>query len=53
VVISAYNHASHRTAALPVGKGTIHYSAVENVGLYWQLFDLIWIFLFTLHYLVS
>lgn len=30
VVISAYNHASHRTAALPVGKGTIHYSAVEN-----------------------
>lgn len=30
VVISAYNHASHRTAALPVGKGTIHSSAVEN-----------------------
>lgn len=30
VVISAYNHASHRTAALPVGKGTIHYSANEN-----------------------
>jgi hypothetical protein len=30
VVISAYNHASHRTAALPVGKGTIHESAAEN-----------------------
>lgn len=30
VVISAYNHASHRTAALPVGKGSIHYSASEN-----------------------
>jgi cytochrome c oxidase subunit 3 len=29
-----------------------HYAAVENVGLYWHLVDLIWIFLFPLLYLV-
>ncbi len=29
-----------------------NYSAVENVGLYWHLVDLIWIFLFPLLYLV-
>jgi cytochrome c oxidase subunit 3 len=30
-----------------------HYSAVDNVGLYWHLVDLIWIFLFPLLYLVE
>lgn len=30
-----------------------HYSPVENVGLYWHLVDLIWIFLFPLLYLVK
>ncbi|MEL6349933.1 MAG: cytochrome c oxidase subunit 3 family protein, partial [Myxococcota bacterium] len=30
-----------------------NYSAVENVGLYWHLVDLIWIFLFPLLYLVK
>jgi len=30
-----------------------NYSAVENVGLYWHLVDLIWIFLFPLMYLVQ
>jgi cytochrome c oxidase subunit 3 len=30
-----------------------NYSAVENVGLYWHLVDLIWIFLFPLLYLVQ
>jgi cytochrome c oxidase subunit III len=29
-----------------------NYSAVENIGLYWHLVDLIWIFLFPLLYLV-
>jgi cytochrome c oxidase subunit III len=29
-----------------------NYSAVENVGLYWHLVDLVWIFLFPLLYLV-
>jgi cytochrome c oxidase subunit 3 len=29
-----------------------NYAAVENVGLYWHLVDLIWIFLFPLLYLV-
>ena len=36
-------------------RGDFHadnYSAVENVGLYWHLVDLIWIFLFPLLYLV-
>jgi len=32
--------------------GPKHYTAVENVGLYWHLVDLIWIFLFPLLYLV-
>lgn len=32
---------------------TEHYSAVDNVGLYWHLVDLIWIFLFPLLYLVE
>lgn len=32
--------------------GPRHYTAVENVGLYWHLVDLIWIFLFPLLYLV-
>jgi cytochrome c oxidase subunit III len=32
--------------------GPDHYTAVENVGLYWHLVDLIWIFLFPLLYLV-
>ncbi|MHC4976695.1 MAG: cytochrome c oxidase subunit 3 family protein [Planctomycetota bacterium] len=32
--------------------GPNHYTAVENVGLYWHLVDLIWIFLFPLLYLV-
>ena len=36
------------------GDFTSHsYSAVENVGLYWHLVDLIWIFLFPLLYLVK
>lgn len=30
-----------------------NYAAVENVGLYWHLVDLIWIFLFPLLYLVK
>lgn len=30
-----------------------NYSAVENIGLYWHLVDLIWIFLFPLLYLVK
>ena len=30
-----------------------NYVAVENVGLYWHLVDLIWIFLFPLLYLVK
>ncbi len=32
--------------------GTSYYSPVDNVGLYWHLVDLIWIFLFPLLYLV-
>lgn len=32
--------------------GPKHYTAVENVGLYWHIVDLIWIFLFPLLYLV-
>lgn len=32
--------------------GPTHYTSVENVGLYWHLVDLIWIFLFPLLYLV-
>ncbi len=32
--------------------GPRHFTAVENVGLYWHLVDLIWIFLFPLLYLV-
>jgi len=32
--------------------GPKHYTAVENIGLYWHLVDLIWIFLFPLLYLV-
>lgn len=30
-----------------------HYAVVDNVGLYWHLVDLIWIFLFPLFYLVA
>lgn len=30
-----------------------NYSFVDNVGLYWHLVDLIWIFLFPLLYLVK
>ena len=39
----------------PIPKGKVsgqYYSLVENVGLYWHLVDLIWIFLFPLLYLV-
>jgi len=39
----------------PIRKGKIsgeYYSMLENVGLYWHLVDLIWIFLFPLLYLV-
>lgn len=32
--------------------GTTYYTPVENVGLYWHLVDIIWIFLFPLLYLV-
>ncbi|MEM1331073.1 MAG: cytochrome c oxidase subunit 3 family protein [Planctomycetota bacterium] len=32
--------------------GPKHYTSVENVGLYWHLVDLIWIFLFPLLYLI-
>ncbi|MEK7356233.1 MAG: cytochrome c oxidase subunit 3 family protein [Bdellovibrionota bacterium] len=32
---------------------THHYTAVEGVGLFWHLIDLIWIYLFPLLYLVS
>jgi len=32
--------------------GPTHYTAVENVGLYWHIVDLIWIFLFPLLYLI-
>ena len=30
-----------------------YYGPVENVGLYWHIVDLIWIFLFPLLYLVK
>jgi cytochrome c oxidase subunit 3 len=33
--------------------GSDYYTPVENVGLYWHLVDLIWIFLFPLLYLVK
>ena len=33
--------------------GPTYYTPVENVGLYWHLVDLIWIFLFPLLYLVK
>ncbi len=33
--------------------GPAYYTPVENVGLYWHLVDLIWIFLFPLLYLVK
>lgn len=39
----------------PIPKGKVsgqYYSLVENVGLYWHLVDLIWIFLFPLLYLI-
>lgn len=39
----------------PIRKGKVskdYYALVENVGLYWHLVDLIWIFLFPLLYLV-
>lgn len=39
-----------------VAKGTVtseNYGYVENVGLYWHLVDLIWIYLFPLFYLVA
>ena len=32
--------------------GPRYYTPVENVGLYWHLVDLVWIFLFPLLYLV-
>lgn len=32
---------------------THHYTAVEGVGLFWHLIDLVWIYLFPLLYLVS
>ena len=30
-----------------------YFSPVENVGLYWHLVDIIWIYLFPLMYLIS
>lgn len=30
----------------------VHHDAVENIGLYWHLVDIVWIFLFPLFYLV-
>lgn len=39
-----------RARKLHFGPG--HYNAVEGVGLYWHIVDLIWIFLFPLLYLV-
>ncbi|MFT7582409.1 MAG: cytochrome c oxidase subunit 3, partial [Myxococcota bacterium] len=33
--------------------GPAYYTPVENVGLYWHLVDLVWIFLFPLLYLVK
>ena len=32
--------------------GPTHYTSLENIGLYWHLVDVIWIFLFPLLYLV-
>lgn len=32
--------------------GPTHYTSLENIGLYWHLVDIIWIFLFPLLYLV-
>ncbi len=29
-----------------------HYTAIEGVGLYWHIVDIIWIFLFPLYYLI-
>lgn len=40
-----------RTAANEFGPH--HYTAVEGVGLFWHLVDLVWIYLFPLLYLVS
>jgi cytochrome c oxidase subunit 3 len=33
--------------------GSHHYAAVEGVGLYWHLVDLVWIYLFPLLYLIG
>jgi cytochrome c oxidase subunit 3 len=32
--------------------GPKHYTSLENIGLYWHIVDVIWIFLFPLMYLV-
>ena len=32
--------------------GPKHYNAVEGVGLYWHIVDIVWIFLFPLLYLI-
>jgi cytochrome c oxidase subunit 3 len=32
--------------------GPGHYTAVEGVGLYWHIVDIVWIFLFPLLYLI-
>ena len=32
--------------------GPKYYTPVENVGLYWHIVDLVWIFLFPLLYLI-
>ncbi len=31
---------------------SVYYTPVENVGLYWHVVDIIWIFLFPLMYLI-
>ena len=40
------------TKALRWHYGPNHYTSLENIGLYWHLVDVIWIFLFPLLYLV-
>ena len=40
-------------AGLAGAYGPLYYSPVENVGLYWHFFDLVWIYLFPLLYLIS
>ncbi|SMD43575.1 cytochrome c oxidase subunit 3 [Aquiflexum balticum DSM 16537] len=39
-------------AAVGVYEGRGHYEMVEKIGLYWHFVDLVWVFVFTLFYLI-